>query len=222
MNKGIVIAGATGEVGKRLAEKLIARNLNTPIYALVRQISTDLPESIHQYVVDFNALEDTQIPIDFDMAYCCLGTTIKKAGTKAAFEKVDYEYPIAFAKWAKAKGCQKFACITSVGANHNSKNFYLQVKGKTEHDLTQIGFSHLWLIRPGLLLGNREEFRLGEYLGALAGRLVSPFLTGKLAKYKAVQMMDVAQVMAELANKENPREGCHVLEGKRLHSEEVD
>jgi len=220
MNKGIAIAGATGEVGKRLVEKLIAHNANTPIFALVRKISSELPAQVIQHEVDFNNLSKLKLDHQIDMAFCCLGSTIKKAGSKQAFQKVDHHYPLLFADWAKQHGSESFACITAVGANHLSKNFYLKVKGDAEHDLIQKGFRHLWLIRPSLLLGPRDEFRLGEYIGAIVGRLISPFLIGPLIKYKPIQMMEIANTMAKLVEHiEDSKEGCHVLQGKHLYSD---
>lgn len=220
MNKGVAIAGATGEVGKRLVKQLIAHNPKTPIFALVRKKSDELPPQVTQHEVDFNNLGEFKLNGQIHMAYCCLGSTIKKAGSKQAFQKVDHHYPVVFADWVKQHGCESFACITAVGANHLSKNFYLKVKGDTEHDLTQKGFRHLWLIRPSLLLGQRDEFRLGEYIGAIASRLISPFLIGPLAMYKPIQMMEVASTMAKLADKtEETKEGCHVLQGQSLHSD---
>jgi len=219
MNKGIVIAGATGEVGKRLASKLIAHNPNRPIIALVRQINTELPEQVIQIKTDYKNLNNVVLDHPIEMAYCCLGTTIKQAKSKDAFYKVDHDYPVQFAHWVQTHDCNRFVCITATGANHNSKNYYLKVKGETEHDLTQRHFSHLWLIRPSLLLGDRNEFRFGEFLGAIIGRLLSPIMVGPFEKYRPIQMMTLASTMAKLADNENPREGCHVLEGRSLHSD---
>lgn len=216
MNKGIVIAGATGEVGRRLAENLIARNLNTPIYALVRGHSALLPEGITQILVDFNQLKNTQLPGPISMGYCCLGTTIKQAGSQQAFKQVDHDYALNFAHWVQSKGATQFACISSVGANRRSKNFYLAVKGQLEHDLAQMNWAHLWLLRPSLLLGPRQAFRLGEYLGAILSQFISPFLIGPLKKYKPIHMLKVAETLAQLAVQESDKTGCKVLEGSAL------
>lgn len=216
MNKGVVIAGATGEVGRRLAENLVAHNPNTPIYALVRQISPLLPDSVIQVVVNFDNLDRTQIPTPFHMAYCCLGTTIKTAGNQDAFKKVDHEYALKFAQWVQAQDCSQFACISAVGANRLSNNFYLSVKGQLEHDLAQMNWDHLWLIRPSLLLGPRQEFRLGEYLGTIASQIITPFMVGPLKKYKPIHMLKVADVLAKLATQESDKTGCRVLEGHAL------
>jgi uncharacterized protein YbjT (DUF2867 family) len=216
MNKGIVVAGATGEVGKRLVEKLIAQNPNTDIHVLVRTRSSSLDDSVQQHVIDFNQLNSFALDVNFDMAFCCLGTTIKRAGSKANFKHVDHNLIVQFARWTQEHGCRKFACISAVGANTQSSNFYLAVKGETEHDLSQMNWLTLWLIRPSLLLGNRDEFRLGEHIGSIAGRLISPLLFGPLKKYKPVHMLHVAQIMADLVNEPDNKEGCFVLEGEAL------
>lgn len=216
MNKGIVVAGATGEVGKRLVEKLIARNPNTHIHVLVRAKSDLFDDRVQQHIVDFSQLDSYKLDVSFDMAYCCLGTTIKRAGSKNAFKLVDHNLILQFAHWAKQHGTKKFACISAIGANAKSSNFYLAVKGETEHALTQMNWRHLWLIRPSLLLGQRDEFRFGEYLGSIISLFISPFMFGPLHKYKPIHMLQVAQKMAELINKEDEKEGCYVLEGKAL------
>ena len=216
MNKGIVIAGATGEVGKRLVEKLIAHNSDNTIHILVRKESALFDARVQQHVVNFSELESFKLGKGFDMAYSCLGTTIKSAGSKEKFKYVDHDLTLKFANWTHQHGCSNFACISAIGANKTSNNFYLSVKGETEHNLTQIGFKHLWLIRPSLLLGQRDEFRLGEYLGSLLSIFISPFMLGPLAKYKPVQMLQVAETMASFLDSSNEKEGCHVIQGKTL------
>lgn len=217
MDKGIVIAGATGEVGKRLVEKLIVQNPSTQIHVLVRKHSPLFHTQVQQHVVDFNDLEDSPLNAAFSLAICCLGTTIKQAGSEANFKRVDHDYVLSFARWAQHHGCREFAVISSVGANAKSDNFYLSVKGKMEHDLNQMKWDRLWLLRPSLLLGPRHEFRLGEYAGAILGRLISPFLLGSLSKYKPIHMLKVAQTLVNLSQSDVKKEGCFVLEGKALH-----
>jgi uncharacterized protein YbjT (DUF2867 family) len=216
MDKGIVIAGATGEVGKRLVEKLIARNPNHAIHALVRAHSPLFDDRVQQHIVSYDELDTFKLPSGIYMAYSCLGTTIKTAGSQEKFKQVDHGLTLKFANWAHQHGCQNFACISAVGANKTSQNFYLSVKGQTEHDLTQIGFRNLWLIRPSLLLGQRDEFRLGEYLGALLSKMITPFIQGSLSKYRPVQMLQVAQTMATLMDRQDEKEGCYVIEGNAL------
>lgn len=217
MDKGIVIAGATGEVGRRLVEKLIVQNPSTQIHALVRKHSPLFSSKVQQHVVDFNDLEEYPLNAAFSLAICCLGTTIKQAGSEESFKRVDHDYALSFARWVQLHGCREFAVISSVGANAKSDNFYLSVKGKMEHDLNQMKWDRLWLLRPSLLLGPRHEFRLAEYAGAILSRLISPFLMGSLSKYKPIHMLKVAQTLANLAHSHDKKEGCFVLEGSALH-----
>ncbi|MFT5592631.1 MAG: hypothetical protein ACI8SR_000993 [Oceanicoccus sp.] len=216
MNKGIVVAGATGEVGRRLVEKLIVHNLNADIHVLVRAKSNLFDERVQQHIVDFSQLDSYKLDISFDIAYCCLGTTIKRAGSQSAFKCVDHNFILQFAHWAQHHGAKKFACISAIGANAKSSNFYLAVKGETEHALTQMDWHHLWLIRPSLLLGQRDEFRLGEYLGSIVSLFIAPLMFGPLQKYKPIHMLQVAQKMAELVSNKDEKEGCYILEGKAL------
>lgn len=216
MNKRFIVAGATGEIGRRLVQTLVVQNPNAEIHLLVRAHSQLFGDDIQQHVVDFDKLDEFKLDLTFDRAFCCLGTTIKQAGSQANFKHVDHHLILQFAHWSQAHGCVEFACISAVGANTKSSNFYLATKGQTERDLQQMHWQALWFIRPSLLLGHRDEFRLGEYLGAIIGRLISPFLVGRLTKYKPINMLRVAQVMADLPEYSADGQNHTILEGKDL------
>jgi uncharacterized protein YbjT (DUF2867 family) len=207
----ILLAGSTGEIGHRLTQNLIVRNQNSPIYALVRRISTKQPSSDFIPIqVDFNELKGTLIdltdPKD-SVAICCLGTTIKNAGTIEAFRKVDLEYVVNFARLAKQLGIEKFMVVSSIGATTNSNNQYIQAKGEMEAQVSELGFQSTYFIQPSLLIGNRKEFRLAEKLGGLLSGLISPLLIGSLRKYRPIQMDTVAKAMASLTT--NMKDGIH-------------
>ena len=135
-----------------------------------------------------------------DELYCCLGTTIKKAGSKENFRKVDYDMPLQMAKAAFKNGIKSYLLVSSVGANAESSNFYLRTKGEVEHAVKEVGFEKLIILQPSFLLGKRNEFRLGEKIGKIIFRFFELFLFGKLKKYQAVQAENVAKTMIYLAN----------------------
>jgi uncharacterized protein YbjT (DUF2867 family) len=131
-----------------------------------------------------------------------MGTTIKVAGSQDAFMKVDYTYVLNFAQLAKRNGIDKFIVVSSLGADKNSANFYLKVKGDVENDLTRLKFKNLIIVRPSMLLGDRKEFRLGELIGKKIMKGLAFLFVGKLKKYKAIEASTVAKAMLMLSKNE--------------------
>jgi nucleoside-diphosphate-sugar epimerase len=146
-------------------------------------------------------------------AICCLGTTIKTAGSQEAFQTVDLDYVLAFAELAKSIGAKKIIVISSVGANPKSGNFYLQTKGKMETTLSALAFEQTHFIRPGLLMGSRKEFRLGEHMASWLMPALNVFLIGSLSKYRGIQMDLVAKAICYLVNSECSES---IIENKQL------
>jgi uncharacterized protein YbjT (DUF2867 family) len=137
---------------------------------------------------------DAKLP-PCDVGLCCLGTTIKKAGTKELFFKVDHDYVVNFAKLCRSSGAKKFIVVSAMGADSNSSVFYNQVKGQMEKALEGLGFESLVILRPSLLLGDRSEVRRGE---SLAQAILSPFgflFMGPLAPFKPIEGLVVAKRM---------------------------
>jgi len=126
---------------------------------------------------------------------CCLGTTIKKAGSQEQFRAVDYELPLKFAQMAADERVPRFCLMSSVGANMHSSNFYLNTKGQLETGLIALNFFRTDFFRPSLLLGKRNEFRLGERIAMFILPIFNVFLFGKLAQYKSIKSADVAKAM---------------------------
>jgi hypothetical protein len=130
-------------------------------------------------------------------AFSSLGTTIKSAGSKDHFYKIDHDLVLGFARWAKSLGASKFLYVSAAGADAGSSIFYNKVKGETEEDLKTVGFDYLGLFRPSLLLGNRHEFRLGESVAAI---VMKPLVWLKLAKnIRPIYDHQVAKAMVKTA-----------------------
>ncbi|MEH6344464.1 MAG: hypothetical protein V7785_05220 [Bermanella sp.] len=198
MKKNILMVGASGEVGQRLVKQLLLDTRVDCIHLLNRrQLKMNDPRVI-QHQVDFNQLNTLDLKLDFNLAYCCLGSTIKQAGSKAAFEKVDLHYVTEFAQLAQRHNAARFAVISSIGANAHKGGFYLQTKGRMEEALQAMTWQQLWVFRPSLLIGQRKQFRLAEQFGALASKLISPLLVGPLKNYRPIEMDNVANAMASI------------------------
>ncbi|WP_084243948.1 oxidoreductase [Planomicrobium okeanokoites] len=206
--KSALIAGATGLTGSKLVEVLLDRPEYDRVTVLVRRpLELEHPK-LEQIQVDYYRLEDYKKHFQVDDVFCCLGTTIKKAGSQKAFRRVDYDYPVALAELAKSAGAKKFLVISAMGADSRSNIFYNRVKGQMEDSLKKLDLSALHIFRPSLLLGDRKEFRLGEKAASLISPVFSPILRGGMKKYKPIQAEQVAQAMYAAAQSESG--GVHI------------
>lgn len=214
MNKAVLVIGATGLVGESLVKQLLEDDDFSVVKIFARKQLVLNHQKLEQHVIDFNSIEKYADLIKGDVLFCCLGTTIKTAGSKEAFIKVDYTYPYKFAQQAKRNGVEKFVLVSSLGADKNSSNFYLKVKGDVEADLSRLKFKNLIIVRPSMLLGNRKEFRLGEVIGKKIMKALTFIFVGKLKKYKAIESRTVAKAMIVLSK--NDLSEVVVFENERL------
>jgi uncharacterized protein YbjT (DUF2867 family) len=199
MAKTAIILGASGLVGNEVLIQLIADTDFEKIKLFVRKpLSINHPR-LEQHIVNFDDVESFKHLIAGHVLFCCLGTTIKTAGSQEAFKKVDHHYPLAFAKIAKQNGVKKYLIISSIGAEKNSSSFYLRTKGEIEFDLSNLNFESLIIVRPSMLLGNRNGFRLGESIGKMVMKAISFLFIGNLKRYKAIEARDVAKAMVKIS-----------------------
>ncbi len=194
-----LIAGATGLVGGFLLDRLLQEDLYREVRALVRRPFERRHPKLTTIVADFDQLDENAADFQVDDVFCCLGTTIKKAGSQAAFRRVDHDYVAAVARLARAAGAHRFLLISSVGANAATSNFYLSVKGAVEEAVAACAFPEVHVFRPSLLIGPRQERRPGERAAAFAAPLVAPLLVGGLSRYRPVHARSVAAAMVEAA-----------------------
>lgn len=214
MAKTAIIIGASGLVGNEVLKLLLTDDRFNKVNVFVRKPLPVNHPKLEQHVIDFDLIYKSTDLVKGDVLFCCLGTTIKTAGSKDEFKKVDYSYPLAFAKIAKQNEVKKFLIISSIGANNTSSNFYLKVKGDIEKELEKLKFESLIIARPSMLLGDRKEFRLGESTGKMVMKLISILFIGKLKKYKAVEARTVAKAMIELS--ESDLAGVSVIQSDKL------
>lgn len=201
----MVVAGATGLVGAAAVECALRRGWR--VAALVRRGRTLPPRaSLESVETDFEALADLRErladlrPTAF---LCALGTTIRTAGSQAAFARVDRDYVAAFAELGRAVGADRFGLVSSVGADANSSNFYLRTKGEAEAAARAAGYAQVEIARPSFLTGARPESRIGEKIAIPLSRALAPLLIGGLAIYRPIPATTVAgALVAGLARNE--------------------
>ena len=196
--KTAIVIGATGLIGSTLVKQILENPIYSKVILLLRKPLNISHPKLIQEVINFDKLDISKIVGD-DL-FCAIGTTLKKAGSKEAQYKIDCIYPYEIGKMAKANGVKQFILVSSVGANVESSNFYLKTKGELERKIELLGFQNFVSLRPSLLLGDRQEYRLGEKIGTLLSNILSPLLFGSLRKYRGVEAFDVAKAMQLFAN----------------------
>lgn len=199
-----IIFGVTGLTGKALLLNLADDKRYDKIYIVTRRPCGFIHPKVEEIL--FNYKDFAEMPsIKAHHVFSCLGTTIKKAGSQAAQQLIDRDYPIAIAKYANTIGAEKMVCVSSVGADNKSGNFYLRTKGEMEEGV-KANFKNSVFVRPSFLLGNREEMRLGEKIGIYVFALVNPLLFGGLTKYKGIHVSKLSKAMIESCFKDTKQE----------------
>lgn len=208
-----IVAGASGLVGGCLVRRLAEDDLFGEVTLLVRKELPSLSPKLLQRVVDFGALSAGELGRP-DVVFCALGTTIAKAGSEAAFRKVDLDAVVHLARAASEAGARQFLVVSSLGADPKASAFYLRVKGEMERELHALPFEGLQLFRPSLLLGDRKEVRVGERVAALLAAPLGWAMVGPAARYRPIEADAVAAAMVRVA-KGAPL-GANVYESDRI------
>lgn len=208
--KTALIAGSTGLIGSQLLSLLLQNPAYTKVIALTR---VDLPQhpKLTQVRVDFARLGENSSTIKADDVYCCLGTTMAKAGSKENFYQVDFYFPFLLAKTTRSVGAKKFMLVSALGANKSSSIYYNQVKGEIEEAISSVAFDAVHIFRPSLLLGPRTEKRSAEDAAKFFYKVLG-FLIPK--KYKAIESIKVARAMQHFASED--KKGIFIHESADL------
>ena len=206
MAKSVLIAGATGLVGKDLLDLFINDRHFDKIKVLTRRHTGVHHDKIEEIVVhDFDKLDDVKEHFNVNHVVCCLGTTKKKAGSKEMFRKIDLEYPIKMAELSKDQpDFIAYHVVTSVGAKAGSALFYNSVKGELEDALKAMDLGELKIYQPSLLLGKRGEFRIGEEIAKAISAFLSFFVIGNRGRLWSIHSLDVAKAIIEISKREQP------------------
>ena len=206
--RSTLVLGATGLVGREIVRLLCADPGVDRIVVITRRpfVAPDDPK-LQMKVVDFDALDSAADAFNVDQIFCALGTTIKQAGSEPAFRRVDLEYPLTAAKLGVEHGARHFLLVSAVGASATSRVFYSRVKGELEDALRTLPYNSITIARPSLLLGDREEHRLGEEVGKRLGWLAP-------GRYRPVAASAVALALVLAAREDRP--GMHIIESEDI------
>jgi uncharacterized protein YbjT (DUF2867 family) len=210
MSKTAVILGSTGLIGSFLLQQLLADARYAEVKILVRKPTGIRNAKLDEVVTNFKDLDALRQEIKGDEVFCCLGTTIKTAGSQPAFRRIDYELVRWAAMCARENNVNAFLVVSSIGANAESRNFYLRTKGEMELAVTNAGFKKCIVVRPSMLLGPRTEKRFGESFGKV---IMKAFSFAIPKHWKAVEAENVAASMIVAANSETEN---GVIENERL------
>ncbi len=191
----VMLLGATGLTGGKVLEGLLARDEVSSVVTPVRRSLSLSHAKLEQHEIDFDRLDEHGDLFAVDAIVCCLGTTIKKAGSKEQFRKVDYGYPIKAAELGRAKGAKAFLLMSAIAASSSSTVFYNRVKGELEDGVKALGYPCVSIYQPSLLLGERQEHRSAEALGMKAMPLINRALIGPLEKFRGIEAATVARAM---------------------------
>jgi uncharacterized protein YbjT (DUF2867 family) len=212
-----LIAGASGLVGSACLARLLRDPAYERVVALVRRPLPHRDPKLEQQIIDFDRLGalGQAFPAGRDV-FCCLGTTMKRAGSEAAFRQVDFTYVVGLAAQSLEHGARQFLLVSALGANPGSAFFYNRVKGETEAAVAALPFEGRQIFRPSILLGERAEHRPGERAGIVVMQAASFLLAGPLRKYRPIAADTVAAAMVQIAQKA-PR-GVNIYESDDIDS----
>jgi uncharacterized protein YbjT (DUF2867 family) len=196
-----LLVGASGLVGRELLDLLLSDSVYEKVVVLTRKPLSIDNAKYQNHVVDFDRLTEYYKDIVAQDIFCCLGTTMRVAGSKDAFKKVDYTYPLEIAKLAKAAGAEQYLLVSALGSNEKSSIFYNKVKGEVEQAIGALNYQSFKVFRPSLLLGNRSEQRNGEDAAKIFYKIFGFIIP---AKYKAIEASTVATAMLMAAKLRRP------------------
>ena len=217
MSKKILILGSTGLVGSSCLDILIEKKEVSQVICLGRRHPHIRHPKVESHLVDFTEID--LWPKEYfhvDATICCLGTTIKKAGSQQNFKALELDQTLRIAKHSHIQGCDKFLLVSSMGADPQSKIFYLKTKGQIEEQIKQLNFRSLTILRPSLLLGKRAENRPGEIIGKFLMTPFSKINTPGFNRFRPIEAGDVAKILANRAVENQV--GTHTLENQNLFS----
>lgn len=197
--KRALIFGSSGLVGSYLLSEL----LNSPDYeqvtAVVRKDLNLSHPKLRILIGDYNSLAELKEKLSADEIFIALGSTTKKTPDKQQYYQIDHDYPVLAARLAREEGATSVFLVSSVGANADSKIFYVRTKGETERDIIALGFEHTHIFRPSMIMGHRKESRTLEKTLMKLWAVLNPLLAGKLDRYRGMQAEDIAKAMKNAA-----------------------
>lgn len=213
-NKTALLFGASGLVGGFCLKHLLESPIYDKVITFGRKEVDIHHEKLTQHLIEFDNLQEYQKLIQGDDLFCCLGTTLKKAGSKEAFRKVDFHYPLQIAELAAWNKVGQFILVSAVGADPYSLFFYNEVKGELEEAIKDLSFWGIHIMQPAMLLGERRESRPLERLGMIVSQGLNNLVGDMMGKYKPVNAEDLA--LAMLAVAQNLKGGHHIHSSDKI------
>jgi uncharacterized protein YbjT (DUF2867 family) len=201
-----IVAGGTGLIGSQLLELLLSDTYYSEVIAVTRKPLAMEHPRLKQIMTDADTLAQHAEQLQADDVFCCLGTTIRTAGSQEAFRKVDYTYPLTLARLTREKDASQYLLVSALGADKHSRVFYNRVKGEVEEAIRAVGFPRLHILQPSLLTGPRKEKRTGEKIGQVIFRIFNPVIP---MRYRAIESIRVARAMQQIAKKHIPGTFIH-------------
>ena len=215
--RSAVVLGASGLVGGHLLRLLREDSAYSAARVLTLRALGLEGGKVREAIVDFEKGETFRSFVSVDDVFCCLGTTMKKAGSEDAFRKVDFDAPLGVAREARAAGAGQYLIVTAVGADPKSRVFYSRVKGEIERALMALEFPRgLKIFRPSLLVGDRADRRPAERMAMAVMRATRPVFVGAMARYRAIDASAVARAMLRAATDGPSATAVELYEGERL------
>lgn len=209
-----LIAGASGLTGGHALELLLADPEYSKVTSIVRKPTGRTHPKLNEVVVNFDDLNASHELFSVDHVYCCLGSTIKKAGSKEMFRRIDHDYPLAMAELSELHNVKSYSIITALGADPSSMIFYNRVKGEVEQSIRHLSIPSVNILRPSILYGDRDESRPGEAVGQVVFKAIGPLMAGPLKKYRGISGSQVARILVRVGKE--AREGHHIYESDKL------
>jgi len=193
----ICISGASGLVGNEILIQLLNNPLTEKLLVLARSPLGFGHPKMQVVIVAFDQLAQLEVAEKIDIGFCALGTTLRKAGSKERQQEIDRDYVVGFAAFCKKAGVERLGVVSSIGANHQSSNFYLRTKGEMEQGVSKLKIPLTVFIRPSFLIGPRKERRFSDKLVQALSFVISPLLFGKAKKYRGIHASKVAEKLIE-------------------------
>ncbi|MEO0438430.1 MAG: NAD(P)H-binding protein [Pseudomonadota bacterium] len=216
MSQTALLMGATGLVGQSLLELLVDDDYWDSIVAVSRRALATKSDKVIEVISGPGELDAVADQLAVDTVFCCLGTTMKNAGSRENFRRIDYGYVLESAKLAYQQGATRFIVVTALDARLRSPSFYMRVKAETERDLKTIGFEALDFIRPSLIQGDRDERRPVEEWSERIMNPLSGLMIGPLRKYRPIPASQIAKAMEAIAR--GPKRAVATYESDQLFS----
>lgn len=195
--KTAIVVGATGLLGSNLIKQLLESTSFKQVKVFTRRSVEINHPQLDEHIVDFDQINSWQYLLTGDVLFSAMGTTLKKAGSKATQYKIDYTYQYDVAMASANNGVKTCCLVSSAGANPNSSVFYSRMKGELDEAVQKLGFKHTFIFRPSILAGDRKENRVGEKIGLVLANIIT-WIPG-LRKYRPIEGNIVAKAMINIA-----------------------